>query len=321
MIKAAPYTVHASKQVRVIIDTDTGCEADDHFAIAQALMTPKFDVRAICPEHYGLRFGPHSQEDSYAEANRIVSLMGLEKEIRVCHGSDVMRPDGGYARSEASDFIVQEALRDDPRPLYIIILGAVTNLAVALLTEPSIAERILIIGGRIPDGKWYFNSCNDYRAYNILLDSGAEWWTVDMPEGVGFQVSMMQLYSELSPLGQLGGYLYERVRWASRALTERIGDDAAAGRMGAGASKAAYAAFLPAGETWAFWDCASVGLAMYDHMDNYTLRPAPLLLDEDGTTRERPENRRLIRSYHTLDSQLIMNDLFAKLHYYFDQNQ
>ncbi len=317
-MRQAPYSVMDEKKVRVIIDTDTGCEADDHFAIVQALLTPKFDVRAICPEHYGLRFGAHSQEDSFHEVKKIVALMGMEDSVRVCHGCDPFDTENSFQPSEASDFIVAEALRDDDRPLYIIMLGAVTNVAAAFLQEPSIAGRVLLIGGRIPNGSWYFNSCNDHFAYNVLLDSAAEWWTVDMPEGVGFQASFMQLYRELSPLGDLGAYLYARVLWAGKELTHRIAADAQAGRMGSGMSKAAFAAFLPAGETWAFWDCASVGLAMYDHMEHYHMKPAPRLLDASGKTLERPDNPRKLRSYYLLDSELIMQDLFAKLHYYFD---
>ena len=44
------YKVSEDKKVRVIIDTDAACEADDPFAIAHALMCQKFDVRAIFAE-------------------------------------------------------------------------------------------------------------------------------------------------------------------------------------------------------------------------------------------------------------------------------
>ena len=40
------------KKIRVIIDTDAACEADDPFAIAQALMSPKLIVRGILAEHF-----------------------------------------------------------------------------------------------------------------------------------------------------------------------------------------------------------------------------------------------------------------------------
>ena len=38
------YKVLEDKKVRIIIDTDAACEADDPFAIAHALMCQKFDV-------------------------------------------------------------------------------------------------------------------------------------------------------------------------------------------------------------------------------------------------------------------------------------
>lgn len=40
---------------RVIIDTDAACEADDPFAIAQALMSKMFEVKGICAEHFVAR--------------------------------------------------------------------------------------------------------------------------------------------------------------------------------------------------------------------------------------------------------------------------
>ena len=50
-------------------------------------------------------------------------------------------------------FIIEEALKDDPRPLHVAFLGPLTDMASALLLEPSIAERsvrVVWIGG----GDW-----------------------------------------------------------------------------------------------------------------------------------------------------------------------
>ena len=44
--------IPAEKKIRVIIDTDAACEADDPFAIAQALMSPKLIVKGILAEHF-----------------------------------------------------------------------------------------------------------------------------------------------------------------------------------------------------------------------------------------------------------------------------
>ena len=46
------FDVVDAKKIRVIIDSDTACEADDPFAIAYALMSPKLIVKAIVAEHF-----------------------------------------------------------------------------------------------------------------------------------------------------------------------------------------------------------------------------------------------------------------------------
>lgn len=320
MLKKAPYTIHPSKQIRLIIDTDAGCEADDQFAIAQALMTPKFDVVGICAEHFTERFCKDSERLSYVEIENVVGRMGLNGSVRICHGSPRMKEAGVFEKSEASELIVQEALRDDPRPLYIALLGAVTNVAAAFLTNPAVQDRVLLVGGMYPDGSWNFNTCNDPVAYNVLLDSRAEWWTLDLSMAIGMQASIMHLYNALYPCGEIGKYLYERTLYAVSALTDRIAEDRAAKRMGCGVSDAGFAAFMPTGENWSFWDCAVVGLAMYDHMDAYVMKPAPLLLDESGRTQFRPEHPHQLRCYHAVDSAMILEDFFAKLNFYFGQD-
>ena len=41
------YTVPENKKVRVIVHTDCKNEADDQYAVAHHLMTPRFDVKAL----------------------------------------------------------------------------------------------------------------------------------------------------------------------------------------------------------------------------------------------------------------------------------
>ncbi len=63
------------KKVRVIIDTDAACEADDPFAIVHALLSPKLIVRGIAAEHFAVA---HSMEDSYEEIRTILHAMDLD---------------------------------------------------------------------------------------------------------------------------------------------------------------------------------------------------------------------------------------------------
>ncbi|MEG0766108.1 MAG: hypothetical protein RR482_00185, partial [Clostridia bacterium] len=284
-------------------------------------MTPKFDVRGICAEHFTERFDANSGQLSYVEIENVVTHMVLSGSVPICHGSARMTTEGGFETSEASELIVREALRDDPRPLYIVLLGAVTNVAAAFLTNPDVQDRVLLVGGMYPNNSWNFNTCNDHFAYNVLLNSRAEWWTLDLSMGVGMQASLMQLYRDVYPCSAIGKYLYERTLYAVSTLTDRIAEDRTAKRMGFEVSDAAFAAFMPTGENWAFWDCAVVGLAMYDHMESYSIKPAPLLLDETGRTQFRTEHPHLLRCYHAVDSAMLMNDFYAKLNYYFGAKQ
>ena len=43
------YTVPENKKVRVIVHTDCKNEADDQYAVAHHLMTPRFDVKGHLP--------------------------------------------------------------------------------------------------------------------------------------------------------------------------------------------------------------------------------------------------------------------------------
>lgn len=47
--------------------------------------------------------------------------------------------------SEGSQLIISEAMKEDPRPLYVAFLGPLTDMASALLEEPAIAERNVIV--------------------------------------------------------------------------------------------------------------------------------------------------------------------------------
>lgn len=68
------FDVPQNKKLRVIIDTDAACEADDPFAIAQALMSPKLMVKGILAEHFA---APGSVQKSYDEVCTILNAMDM----------------------------------------------------------------------------------------------------------------------------------------------------------------------------------------------------------------------------------------------------
>ncbi len=326
MLKPAPYQVPDCKKIRVIADTDAACEADDQYAICHLLMSPKMEVVAITAEHFGCSIDPQSAESSYCEICHVVDLMGLTGEVPVKRGCMPMTEASHFKTSEASEFIVAEALRDDPRPLFFVCQGAITNLAVALKTNPAIASRLTCIwigGGAYPRGGWEFNTCNDLTAINIVMDSDIDFWQVPSTVYSLMKVSFSTLYDRVRPCGEIGRYLFDKTNTVSQYLATMIMKDITSDPEKAktffpegSPSLAALAAVYPGGENWQLCDSAAVGLLLVDHAGHYTLEGAPLFAP-DGQYILRPQNSRKIRVYNYIDSQFILEDFYAKLKYHF----
>ena len=71
------FKVQERKKIRVIIDTDAACEADDQYAIVHALLTPRFIVKGIIAEQFKSEGGVNSVEQSYEEIKKVLGLMNI----------------------------------------------------------------------------------------------------------------------------------------------------------------------------------------------------------------------------------------------------
>lgn len=170
-----------SGPVDVVIDSDTYNEIDDQFAISYALRSPeKLRVQAI----YAAPFLNHrstspanGMENSYQEIQRLLHLLGAD--------TPSFRGAPGYLPSEtepvvspAAEDLSRRAMAYSPEhPLYVVALGAITNVASALLMNPAIADRIVVVflGGHAldwPDNR-EFNLMQDVAAARIVYSSGA----------------------------------------------------------------------------------------------------------------------------------------------------
>ena len=169
------------RKVDMVLDTDAYNEIDDQFAIAYALhAVDKLAVKALyaAPFYNSRSTGPaDGMERSYQEILNLLRLSGMER--------PVLRGSAGYLPDEGT-FVDSDAARDLSRrameytsemPLYVVAIGAITNIASALRMNPEIADRIVIIwlGGNSPE--WYdnreFNCMQDVAAARVVFDSGA----------------------------------------------------------------------------------------------------------------------------------------------------
>lgn len=94
-------------------------------------------------------------EKSYTEAKKIMELMDIDDIPVYRDASDQINEKENFLVSEGSEFIISEAMKNDDTPLYIALLGTLTDIAVVYLAEPEIDERITaaiwIGGGNSPD--------------------------------------------------------------------------------------------------------------------------------------------------------------------------
>lgn len=131
------FHVPEEKQIRLIIHTDCKNEADDQYAVAHQLMTPKFHVPGIIAGHFEgkprIEKGTTTKA-SYDEIKKVLGLMHIEDEYQVYMGAESPLEDARTpVPSEGAEFIIREAMREDKRPLYIGLQGALTDLASANL--------------------------------------------------------------------------------------------------------------------------------------------------------------------------------------------
>jgi len=167
-------------KVRIVIDTDTYNEIDDQFAVVHALLSPeRLWVEAL----YAAPFFNHrssspgdGMEKSYDEILRLLGKLGVPSENRVHRGSSGFLVDyeHPYASEAVSDLIERAMNSDDP--LYVVAIGALTNIASAILIEPKIIEKIVVVwlGGTALH--WphavEFNLAGDALAARLVLDCG-----------------------------------------------------------------------------------------------------------------------------------------------------
>ncbi|MCZ6872475.1 MAG: nucleoside hydrolase, partial [bacterium] len=120
----------ADAKQRVIVNTDAKNEADDQYAIVHAVLTPSFDLHGIIPAHFGTRKSATSMQDSYDETTLLLRLMDLEGEVRVEAGATHAIPDESTpVDSPGARLIIEEAMKDDKRPLYVAFYGPLTDMA------------------------------------------------------------------------------------------------------------------------------------------------------------------------------------------------
>lgn len=287
-------------QTQIILDADTANEMDDFYAIVAALLDTNLHVTALISAHFN---NTHLVTDSVwhnyptkdintvqlSQTENLKLLNSLNIAIPHPIGCDRMvgyfwgyYPGAPIPESPGVDTIIAAAQNASPtEKLNIVCLGAVTNVAAAILTEPGIAKNIRLYALNMKydfdKQAWNKNSFNarvDVNALDVVLNH-RDLELFIMPGTVAREL----VFERQTTLAKLGNLSHP----TARILEERWDQ-------------------VNAGDTWIMWDVALV----------------EAIAHPDFATRETfttpPENtHRSINAYSDIDAEQMKENVWRKL--------
>ena len=286
-------------KIDVVLDTDTYNELDDQFALSYMMKnSDKLNVKALyaAPFLNDKSVSPKDgMEKSYDEILKLLTLLKREdlKSVTFKGSETYLTDEDTPVLSPAAEDLAKRAMDYIPeKPLYVVAIGAITNVASALLLKPEIRDRIVLVwlGGNAlhwPDNR-EFNMYQDVAGGRIVFGCGAA--LVQLPcAGVvsGFTVSEPEFKDYFLGKNELCDYL------AHYAIEE--------GRRWAQA------------ETWSrvIWDVTAVAWLLDGEFMDDTLLHSPIPQYDDTWT---PSNtRHFMRYVYNIHRDVLLKDLVQKL--------
>jgi len=285
--------------VDLALDTDAYNEVDDQFAVAHALRS-EHTVEALyaAPFHNNRSDGPaDGMAKSYEEIGRVLDRLGESRPVfrgaeRYMDGVD------DPVESPAVADLLERAHADRDGPLYVVAIGAATNVASAIATDPSIREEVVVVWlGGTPHG-WHtaaeFNLSQDVPAARVLFDSGVPLVhvpTVNVAEHVRTTLPELRaLFGDAN--GADGGEGDDGAGGIGQFLVDRV-----AGYEGAGE------------RAWSkvIWDLAATAVLATPGAVESVRVPSPMLTD--GETWSHDAARHDVRVVRGLDRDAVFRDL------------
>jgi len=236
------------RPVRMVLDTDTYNEIDDQFALVYALISPELDVQAVyaAPFKNKRADGPREgMEKSYEEILRILGKLNQSAEGFAFKGStryltDLKKPE----KSGAAMDLVRRARQSSPEdPLYVVPVGAITNISNAILIDPSIIRNIVVVwlggnGHHWPHQR-EFNFRQDLNASRLVFDCGVPFVQLPCrPVVTHFTTTVPEMERYVGGQGAIGDYLlkifkayrkdhfgWSKVLWDMTAVAWLVNDE------------------------------------------------------------------------------------------------
>lgn len=280
-------------RIRAVLDTDTYNEIDDQFALAHLLKSDDIiSTEAIYAAPFQNKRADSAQEGmikSYEEIETLLQRLNCDTIPFFKGSTQFLTKSPKTETSDAvKDLITRASSASSANPLYIIAIGALTNIANAIMIEPSLVDtcNVIWLGGH--DLYWphnrEFNLQGDIQSTKIVFDSGIP-LTVVPCLGVSSHLtsSREELATYIDLADPLCAFLYQRF---SEYIPEGMG-------------------------TKEIWDLGATAVLILPESVHSYMRATPRIA-EDGSYILDP-TRKPCRWVYALDRDMIFSDLYKKL--------
>jgi purine nucleosidase len=282
--------VGQTSRIPVVLSTDVGNEIDDQWAITYLLLQPRFKVLGIMSAHAPSITAPAGHTSYRILVDVVENRLGMRVHPPLIEGGSLPLDDAKTPLvSPAVKFLIEKSLvfsKDDR--LTVLMIGAVTDVASAILFDPTIVDRIRVIqmGFNDEQGGEEFNIANDVHAVQAILDSN-----VPLVVGPGkvcrasLSLTFDQARDMISTRGPIGAWLWEEYQaWYFRYVKPlRVNDFS---------------------KPWVIWD--DITLAYVLGMTEQHTSARPRL--RDNMTFEQIKTERVVTWITDVDEQRLWSD-------------
>ena len=283
--------IENNQKVNVILDTDIYNECDDQFALSYLLKSQdKFHIEAItvAPYHHDNSISIEEGIDkSYDEIIKICNWLDFDWTDKVFKGSTDYLMNGYNEENEAVNKMIEIAKKNDKT--YILAIGAITNVALAIQQEPKITDKIEIIwlGGHsfLSQNNKEFNFKQDVQAVKTVFNSKVKLTIIPCKNvASNLRTSIYELEHFLKGKSPLCDY-----------LCQRFYNDEVHGIQ----------------ESRVIWDISVIAYMI--HKEWFETQEVSCPNIKDDTSYELTQNNHKITVVNYLKADRILKDLFEKL--------
>jgi inosine-uridine nucleoside N-ribohydrolase len=285
-------------KIPVILSTDIGNEIDDQWAATYMLTNPDFEVLGVISAHAPSLPDPSAHYTFEVLKDLVEVRLGMSVHPPLFEGSSLPLAGNATPRMNAGvEFIVNTSRKfSSANRLTVLTIGAATDVASAVLSDPTIADRIRVIAMGFNNSKNAdeYNVQNDVRAWQVLLGS-----RVPLVIGPGdvcradLALDFDQAKKLISSHGPVGAWLWEEYKaWYFRNVKPLRRDDFS--------------------KPWYIWDIITLayleGMTSQESMARERLNPDFTLTSAGGGPP--------IQWITHVDSQRLWTDFLKKLDFY-----